>query len=232
MRGKVLPFGILLFIGAFCVSGWAQNDGGASAAADLPDGVSNVKTNDNGSLKSLVVKAVAPLNEEEEGSRAARAAADTARQRCRDNITAWLAASGSFYQGSSEELVYLVSEAGKEAPAGLAKIGQESAKLVSACGQELVTLHRETIGDGQDRQVVLVMGLLADRIPTLAELRRQAEDDGEPRQARRLRPSGPPRSLEDDAPRQPATRRSVASGSESKEPEPMPSKELSLEDFL
>ncbi|GMV91537.1 MAG: hypothetical protein AMXMBFR82_13150 [Candidatus Hydrogenedentota bacterium] len=227
MIGRVLQLGVVLLASAFCMTAWAQDSDALDAATALPDGVSNVKTNPDGTLKSLVVKVIVPI-EEDERNKAERVASDTARGLCRDHVAQWLASSGSFYERDGG-IAYLVTSAGKQAPEGTTTLGADASRVSVASGNKLVRLVSEEVKLEDKPNLIVVMGLLADAIPTLAELR--AADD-KPGTARQLRPAGPPRSLEDDAPRRPAVRRSVSASPEGEAVAPKKTKNLTLQDFL
>lgn len=228
MIGRVYSLGIVALACAVCVAAWAQDGDALNAASGLPDGVSSVKTNPDGTLKSLVVKVTVPI-EEESRHKAEHVALDTARGMCGEQVANWLASSGSFYERDGG-IAYFVTSAGKQAPEGSATLGADTARVTAASGKQLVRLFSEEIKLADEPHLLVVMGLLADSIPTPAELK---EADEKPREARRLRPAGPPRSLEDDAPRRPAVRRSVAATPEAEQEEPAKTpKRLKLEDFL
>ncbi len=229
MIGRVFSLFAVIAVGLCYTAAVAQEEGAQGTVPELPDGISHVKTNPDGTLKSFIVKATVPV--ETGGRQAERTARGDARVACSSLAAEWLKKSGVFYQRGEDEVAYLVKESGKGAPEGLSQVENKGTALANASGSKMVTLVSEFQGDDQNQTYVLVMGLMADLIPTVRQL--EADDEKEPFRGVRLRPSGPPRSLEDDAARRPAVSRAAAEDqdgdNEAEQPE---KKNPTLSDFL
>lgn len=229
MIGRVFSLFAVVVFGLCCTAAVAQEEGAQGTIPELPDGVSHVKINPDGELKSFIVKATVPV--ETGGRQAERTARGDARVTCSSIASEWLKKSGAFYQRGEDGVAYFVKESGEGAPEGLSQVENKGTALANASGSKMVTLASEFQGDDPNQTYVLVMGLMADRIPTVRQL--EADDEKKPFSGIRLRPSGPPRSLEDDAARRPAVRRAAADDQGGVEAAEQPeNKDLTLSDFL
>jgi hypothetical protein len=221
---------LVLAVSPFGPMGMAQEETpAAKSVAEIPDGVSHVKTNPDGSLKSLLVKATVERDPEIPPSKRTRDARDTVNQECRSALTKWLLESGRFYREANGTVVFFPSSEKPATPANSTLIeGTEARPLAIACGSKLLELASQREGTGSEDNYVAVMGLKGDDVVSRGDAqdaRKIADNSSQPR------PFGPPRSLEDDAPRRPALRRSLATESEAVTPE-KPTPAAKLEDFL
>lgn len=136
---------------------------------DAPDGVLRVKTNDDGSFKSLVVKASAEIDDvlgAQKGKQMARKEAEIA---CKKFLTQWLNENCVFVEASNNTVtIQTKGESTKDAAGNPVKVrsqrGQESkvlteshASLAQAALKGLTVVSSEVSGDGAE--FVLVMAL-------------------------------------------------------------------------
>ncbi|MCC6699652.1 MAG: hypothetical protein IT365_28770 [Candidatus Hydrogenedentes bacterium] len=211
--------GVMLVAGAY-----AGAQDAASAAAkvgSLPAGVSSVKANPDGTFKSLVVKATVEVDPDAGKARASKAARDEARTQCIAELSQWikqncevlvtpegtptLVTKGEGGKDAAGAPVQLKKPAGKELTAATGDLE----RVVSLLSRRLVSLHSESVGAGNQRTVV--MGLSQEQLNSPEVLKSaEAEDENRYDRRERLLAEGPPRSLEDDAPRNPAAVKGTA----------------------
>jgi hypothetical protein len=137
---------------------------------DLPDGVLKVKTNPNGSFRSLVVKATVEIEDvlgTEKGKRLGRKEAEI---QCKRALAQWISESCVFVEGSDKTTTIITKgESSKDAAGNTVKlVGQQGkevkvltenhAAMAAACLRGLVVLHSE-ITDEKKPQYILILGL-------------------------------------------------------------------------
>ncbi|MCC6489227.1 MAG: hypothetical protein IT364_17130 [Candidatus Hydrogenedentes bacterium] len=205
--------GLLLVAGAY--AGAQEAAEAVAKAGSLPAGVSCVKANPDGTFKSLVVKATVDADVGGGKGRAAKEARNDARDKCMSHLADWikqncevlvspegyptLVTKGEAVKDAAGAAVQLKKAAGKEftAPPGAPE------RVASLVSRQLVVLHSERAeASGQQ---TYVMGLSQAQLDSPGILKNTSENDGERQDRRnRLSSDGPPRSLEEDANRNPA----------------------------
>ena len=220
--------GLIVMSGVY--AGAQEADSAVAKVGSLPLGVSSVKANPDGSFKSLVVKIVTELDTSRGKPKAEKGARLEAVGKSMSDLSQWikqncdvvispdgyptLVTKGEGGKDAAGTAVTLKAPEGKEYKPAPGEVD----KVASMLTRQLVILHSGVTEDG--KQAVIIMGLSQDQLNRPGILKDVTAEEGESRQDRRerLRTEGPPRSLEDDAPRNPAELRASAPAAQPAEP--------------
>jgi hypothetical protein len=141
----------------------------------LPDGVLRVKTNSDGSFKSLVVKSTVEIEDVLGAEKGKRLARDEAEIKCKKYLTQWLQENCVFVDASNKTTSIITkNESAKDAAGNVVKIrnqeGKEyktvtesAASLATAALRGLTVLSSE-VTQANPPEFVFVMGLSQEGI--------------------------------------------------------------------
>lgn len=142
----------------------------ANELSEMPDGVLLVKTNPDGSFKSLVVKATVEIEESLGAQKGKRIAHKEAEIQCKRELSKFLDESVSFVEGGNSTVTIITKgEASKDAAGNTVKIRNQQGTEVkvltegytsfSAQALKGLTVLQSEVTEATPPEYVLIMGL-------------------------------------------------------------------------
>lgn len=181
----------------------------ATELADMPDGVLKVKTNPDGSFKSLVVKSTVEIEDVLGGEKGKRLARKEAEIQCKRALSQWLEESCIFIEGSSKTTTIITKgDSSKDAAGNTVKIrtqeGMEvkadtenQASLSKAVLRGLIVLHSQ-VTEATSPQYVLIMGLSQETLAQALDVKETLSGEKQPVP---VEEESPPVQPEEDTPK-------------------------------
>jgi len=161
--------------GAGASAGQAKTADLMAELKGLPDGVLKVKTNTDGSFKSLVVKATVEIQDALGGQKGKRLAHKDAEMQCKRMLAQWLGENCTFLEGTSNNVLFVTKgESAKDAAGNVVSIRKQEGTEYKAMTENsvsvtqkvlsgLITLQSEVTADKQP-EYVLILGLSQDSL--------------------------------------------------------------------
>ena len=161
----------------------------------MPDGVLRVRTNSDGSFKSLVVKATVEVEDVLGGQKGKRLGRREAEIACKRALSQWLSDNCVFAEASDHSTTILTKgESSKDAAGNTVKLRKQEGKetkiltenyasVSAACLQGLIVLQSE-VTPGDNPEYVLVMGLSQQTLSQAGAVKEALSANGKPATAK------------------------------------------------
>lgn len=181
----------------------------ATELTDMPDGVLKVKTNPDGSFRSLVVKSTVEIEDVLGGEKGKRRARKEAEIQCKRALSQWLEESCVFIEGSNKTTTIITKgDSSKDAAGNTVNIRTQEgmeikadtenyASLSKAVLRGLIVLHSQ-VTEATSPQYVLIMGLSQDTLAQAAAVKASLSGEEQPAPVEEKSPAAPPA---DDTPK-------------------------------
>lgn len=163
----------------------------ATQLKDMPDGVLKVKTNDDGSFKSLVVKSTVEIEDVLGGEKGKRMARKEAEIQCKRSLSQWLDENCVFVEGSDKSTSIITKgESSKDAAGNTVKIRSQEGKEIKAMTENHASLSKATlrgmivlhsaVTESTPPQYELIMGLSQDTLAQAASVKATLSGETKP----------------------------------------------------